>query len=78
MLSVYSVVLSAQFALSKKIHDNRNETLKSSYQLDASQRRVLQPSDLPFDEQLERDLGHEERGPRPGRIADRGQDVHAG
>ena len=48
------------------------------HQLDAPDARLLQPSDLPLDEQLERHLRHEEGGAWAGGVADRRQDVHGG
>jgi len=45
------------------------------HELDAAQRRLLEPPDLPLHEQLERHFGDEQRGPRARGVADRRQNV---
>ena len=45
------------------------------HELDAPQARRLEELDLRLDEQVERDLGHEQTRSRAGRVADRGADV---
>lgn len=48
------------------------------HQLDASQRGLLEPTDLPLNQELERNLGHEERGSGSGGVSDGGEYVHLG